>query len=127
MSQENCSSEQKQELPNLQNSSFENLRLIGKGAYCAVYACVDRETKEPLALKFIPQDKTKSICPTTIREIGLLKKLNHPNIIQMKEVQPTSNGLVMVFEYLTCDLKNIMINMKKMFHIYGYKNACLRY
>jgi len=36
----------------------------------------------------------------SLREIKALRKLNHPNIVKMKEVIRVNNDLYLVFEYM---------------------------
>ena len=36
----------------------------------------------------------------TLREIKALRKLNHPNIVKLKEVIRVNNDLYLVFEYM---------------------------
>ena len=36
----------------------------------------------------------------SLREIKVLRKLNHPNIVKMKEVIRVNNDLYLVFEYM---------------------------
>lgn len=45
---------------------------------------------------------------TAIREIALLKELNHRNVVQLFEVFCKPGKLVLVFEYLDSDLKKFM-------------------
>merc|ERR550537_1849053 len=45
---------------------------------------------------------------TTIREIALLKELQHPNIVSLCDVIHTEKKLTLVFEYLDQDLKKLL-------------------
>ena len=45
---------------------------------------------------------------TAIREIALLKELEHKNVVQLLDVVHADDKLYMVFEYLNCDLKKHM-------------------
>ncbi len=43
-----------------------------------------------------------------MREIALLKELEHPNVVQLLDVVHAEDKLYMVFEYLNMDLKKHM-------------------
>ena len=66
---------------------YERLDQIGEGTYGQVYLARDRETGEMVALKKIRMENEKEGFPiTAIREIKLLKLLNHENVIRLKEI-----------------------------------------
>lgn len=66
---------------------FEKLNRIGEGTYGTVYRARDKRNKEIVALKKIKMNIEKDGMPlTALREINLLKTLDHPNIVQLKEV-----------------------------------------
>jgi len=52
-----------------------------------------------VALKKIKKME-EGISSTTIREISILKELNHPNIVKLIEVLPYKNTHAMIFEYV---------------------------
>lgn len=68
-----------------QLSNFEKKEIIGRGAYGEVYKAVDRRTKETVALKkvLIEMD-TEGFPSSSIREISLLREINHKNIISYR-------------------------------------------
>ncbi|CAI9106655.1 OLC1v1005858C1 [Oldenlandia corymbosa var. corymbosa] len=91
---------------------FEKPELIGEGTYGQVYRAKEIETGEIVALKKIRMDSEKEGFPiTAIREIKILKELNHDNIIKLKEmvISPgPDNGIYMVFEYMDHDLTGLL-------------------
>lgn len=60
--------------------------LLDKGAYGKVFKGVDQETQEAVAIKNIELSGTFEQARRDItqlkKEISLLKKLNHPNIVK---------------------------------------------
>jgi protein kinase len=50
-----------------------------------------------------------------LREVQTLRKLNHPNIIKLKEVIRENNELFFVFEYMDANLYQIMKDRDKPF------------
>nr|CAD1826347.1 unnamed protein product [Ananas comosus var. bracteatus] len=104
---------------------FEKLEQIGEGTYGQVYMARETKTGEIVALKKIRMDNEREGFPiTAIREIKILKKLHHQNVIQLKEIV-TSPGpekdeqgkpaegnkykgsIYMVFEYMDHDLTGL--------------------
>lgn len=61
---------------------------IGEGTYGEVFLASPKEDKtDRVALKKIRMDNEKEGFPiTAIREIKLLKSLNHPNVIRLREI-----------------------------------------
>ncbi|KAK2441646.1 Cyclin-dependent kinase C-2, variant 2 [Trifolium repens] len=103
---------------------FEKLEQIGEGTYGQVYMAREIETGEIVALKKIRMDNEREGFPiTAIREIKILKKLHHENVIKLKEIvtspgpekddqgRPDGNkykgGIYMVFEYMDHDLTGL--------------------
>lgn len=72
---------------------FERQEQVGEGTYGQVYKAVDAETRELVALKKIRMDneKKEGFPITAIREIKILKKLHHRNVVRLKEIV-TSKG-----------------------------------
>eukprot|EP00897_Mesotaenium_endlicherianum_P007516 jgi/Mesen1/6793/ME000035S06176 len=83
---------------------FEKLEQIGEGTYGQVYMAKEKATGEIVALKKVRMDNEKEGFPiTAIREIKILKKLKHPNVINLKEIVT----IYMVFEYMDHDLTGL--------------------
>lgn len=88
-------------------SGFTNL--WWKGTYGIVYKAQNKITGEIVALKRIRLDNEEEGVPcTAIREISLLKELEHPNIVKLHDVLHTEKKLTLVFEYLDSDLKKFL-------------------
>lgn len=80
---------------------YEELEAVGEGTYGVVCKARDRETGEIFALKKIKLETEQEGIPSTaIREIALLKELQHPNIVRLVNVLHTDRKLTLVFEYL---------------------------
>uniref|UniRef100_A0A1I7YQZ6 non-specific serine/threonine protein kinase n=1 Tax=Steinernema glaseri TaxID=37863 RepID=A0A1I7YQZ6_9BILA len=78
---------------------------LGEGTFAVVYKAEHRRTKEIFAVKCIKKQWTENgILQCVLREISLLRQLNHPNIVQLKEVIATQMDTALVFEYLSSDL-----------------------
>ena len=72
---------------------------------------VDKTTDEWVALKKIRlESEDEGIPSTAIREIALLKELQHENIVKLHDVIHTDKKLTLVFEFLDQDLKKLLDN-----------------
>merc|ERR1712045_489431 len=88
---------------------YEKIEVIGEGTYGIVYKARDTDTNEIYALKKIRlESEDEGIPSTAIREIALLKELQHPNIVRLVNVLHTDRKLTLVFEYLDQDLKKLL-------------------
>jgi len=88
---------------------FKRLEKVGEGTYGVVYKARDVETGDTLALKKIRLDaEDEGIPSTAIREISLLKQLQHPNVVRLFDVILADQKLTLVFEYLDQDLKKYL-------------------
>ena len=86
---------------------------MGAGTYGVVHKARDVETGEIYALKAIRLESEEEGIPSTaIREIALLKELQHPNIVRLVNVLHTDRKLTLVFEFLEYDLKKLLDNQK---------------
>ncbi|CAN0830500.1 Cyclin-dependent kinase C-2 [Linum grandiflorum] len=92
---------------------FEKLEQIGEGTYGQVYMAREIATGEIVALKKIRMDNEREGFPiTAIREIKILKKLHHDNVIQLKEIV-TSPVLVIAAQVLKGTTKGDLANNNK--------------
>ncbi|XP_061410726.1 cyclin-dependent kinase 2-like isoform X2 [Lethenteron reissneri] len=91
--------------------NFQKVEKIGEGTYGVVYKARNKLTGEAVALKKIRLDtETEGVPSTAIREISLLRELNHPNIVRLLTIIHSEKKLYLVFELLDQDLKKFMDN-----------------
>ncbi len=85
------------------NSRYEILREIGKGGFSIVYQCRSRETGKEYAVKVVdlrPLRLRERFNPSRLkREVDIMRRLDHPNIIKFIEVYEDADHLMMVMEY----------------------------
>jgi len=87
-------------------SRFDMHGMVGEGTYGKVYKVVDKQSRQPYALKKIPiQYDEEGVPSTAIREVSLVRECNHPNIIRLYEVISTPYALHLLFEFLDMDLR----------------------
>jgi len=88
---------------------YQKIEKIGEGTYGVVYKARNRVSGELVALKKIRLEaEDEGIPSTAIREISILKELQHPNIVRLHDVIHTDKKLTLVFEYLDQDLKKYL-------------------
>lgn len=96
----------KMSMSNNKKDRYEKIDEVGQGTYGVVYKAKDKKTNELVALKKIKlQAEEEGIPSTAIREISLLKELNHVNIVKLIDVIHTVKKLTLVFEFVESDLK----------------------
>jgi len=88
---------------------YRKMAKLGEGTYGVVYEAEHVPSKTTVALKKIKIDANEEGIPaTTLREISLLKELQHPCIIPLLRSIYEHGELYLVFEYMTCDLKQYL-------------------
>jgi protein kinase len=88
---------------------------LGDGTYGAVLKAVNRQTGEVVAIKKMKKKfYTWDEC-MQLREVKSLKKLNHPNIVKLKEVIRESDELFFVFEFMEGNLYELMKTRERHF------------
>ncbi|CAL5386340.1 unnamed protein product [Camellia sinensis] len=91
--------------------SYDMLDKVGQGTYSNVYKARDKETGKIVALKKVKFDTTE---PESVkfmaREIVILQKLDHPNIVKLEGLATSrmQYSLYLVFEYMHSDLARII-------------------
>lgn len=91
--------------------TFEKLDKIGQGTYSNVYKARDLLSNKIVALKRVRFDnKDAESVIFMAREILILRKLDHPNIIKLEGLitSRTSCSLYLVFEYMEHDLTGLV-------------------
>ena len=84
-----------------QVSSYFLIEEIGKGASAKVYLSVDERKDELVAIKTIPVENLKKDngLINLKRELQILHKLKHDNIVKIKDFQSTKRNNYVVMEY----------------------------
>ncbi|CAN1237351.1 Mitogen-activated protein kinase 4, partial [Linum grandiflorum] len=90
------------------------LRPVGRGAYGIVCAAMNSETREEVAIKKIGNAFDNRIdAKRTLREIKLLRHMDHENVIAIKDIirppqKENFNDVYIVYELMDTDLHQII-------------------
>ena len=79
---------------------YRIIKTIGDGTYGSVLKAVNKKTGEVVAIKKMKKKFYSWDECVQLREVRSLKRLNHPNIVKLKEVIRENDELFFVFEYL---------------------------
>jgi serine/threonine protein kinase len=95
---------------------FTKTELIGEGTYGKVYRAEDSRSGEVVALKKVRMHSKEGFPLTGIREVKILRQLDHPNIVKLREVVISKkHSIYLVFEYLEHDLSGLTNNYDSTF------------
>jgi serine/threonine protein kinase len=98
---------------------YELLKEIGRGGFSTVYQCRDRLDSVIYAVKVVdlrPLRLRERFNPSRLRrEVDIMRRLKHPNIIQFVDVFETSDQLMMIMEYCPGDELFDVILARKFF------------
>jgi len=98
-------------------ADFEKLNRVGEGTYGVVYRAKDTFSNDIVALKRVRIEDKEGLPLSSLREINLLLKLSHKNIVRLKEVvvgRPLQ-FVFLVMEYCEQDLASLIDKMKTPF------------
>ena len=102
-------------------TNYDKIKIVGKGSFGNVYkAYYKKDTKEQrlVALKMIKIFEEEGFPITALREILIMKRLNHKNILKLEEIlytQPKEankkrGNVYLVFPYMEQDLSGVRMN-----------------
>lgn len=94
---------------------YKVLKQLGDGTYGTVWKAVNRQTNEVVAIKKMKRKFFSWDECMNLREVKSLRKLSHPSIVKLKEVIRENDELFFVFEFLDCNLYQLMKDRDKYF------------
>ncbi|XP_052052906.1 sperm motility kinase 3A-like [Apodemus sylvaticus] len=77
-------------------SQYDILRTIGQGSYAQVKLAHHRLTGTAVAIKVLLKENTEFYPITT--EVGIMKRVNHPNIVSLHQIIETEQNIFLILE-----------------------------
>ncbi|CAF2077010.1 unnamed protein product [Rotaria magnacalcarata] len=92
---------------------YTDLKFIGEGAYGMVVSAFDHTTQQRVAIKKITPFEHQCFCQRTLREIKILSRFRHENIINIQEVMRAQTidqmkDIYIVQCLMECDLYKLL-------------------
>ena len=73
--------------PHLPSNSYKVIKQLGDGTYGSVWKATNRQSNEVVAIKKMKRKFYSWEECMALREVKSLRKLNHPNVVKLKEVR----------------------------------------
>ena len=83
---------------------YDFVKKIDEGAFGCVFKATNKITKEVVAIKKMKQVYANIQTAAEIKEVKVLLKLDHPNIVKIKDIKFFEGILYIVYEFLVTDL-----------------------
>ncbi|KAK8945045.1 Cyclin-dependent kinase F-4 [Platanthera zijinensis] len=100
------------------------IKEVGDGTFGSVWRAINKLSGEVVAVKKMKRKYyTWEEC-MSLREIKSLRRMNHPNIVKLKEAIRENDILYFVFEYMECNLYQLMKDRAKLFLEAEIRNWC---
>ncbi|KAK5777373.1 cyclin-dependent kinase F-4-like [Gossypium arboreum] len=105
---------------------YKLLREVGDGTFGCVWRAINKLSGEVVAIKKMKKKYYSWEECVNLREVKSLRRMNHPNIVKLKEVIRENNVLYFVFEYMECNLYRLMKDREKHFSEVEIRNWCFQ-
>jgi protein kinase len=105
---------------------YKLIKEVGDGTFGSVWRAINKQTGEVVAIKKMKKKYYSWDECINLREVKSLRRMNHPNIVKLKEVIRENDILYFVFEYMECNLYQLMKDRQKLFAEADIKNWCFQ-
>ena len=89
-------------------NKYEVLGVVGEGAYGIVYKCKNKETGKYVAIKKFKEVEDELVKKTMKRELKMLQRLHHPNVVEFQDAFRRKGNLFLVFEFVDKNLLELL-------------------
>ncbi|KAJ0964433.1 hypothetical protein J5N97_029555 [Dioscorea zingiberensis] len=94
---------------------YKVIKEVGDGTFGTVWRAINKQNSEVVAIKKMKKNYYSWEECMNLREVKSLRRMNHPNIVKLKEVIREHNILYFIFEYMDCNLYQLMKDRGKPF------------
>ncbi|XP_052170174.1 cyclin-dependent kinase F-4-like isoform X2 [Diospyros lotus] len=105
---------------------YKMIKEVGDGTFGSVWRAINKRTGELVAIKKMKRKYYSWEECINLREVKSLRKMNHPNIVKLMEVIRENDILYFVFEYMECNLYQLMKDRAKLFSESEVKDWCFQ-
>ncbi|XP_075506002.1 cyclin-dependent kinase F-4-like [Primulina tabacum] len=105
---------------------YKIIREVGNGTFGTVWRALSKQSGEVVAIKKMKKKYYSWEECVSLREVKSLRKMSHSNIVKLKEVIRENDILYFVFEYMECNLYQLMKDRGKLFSETEVKNWCFQ-
>ncbi|XP_077990847.1 serine/threonine-protein kinase MAK-like isoform X2 [Glandiceps talaboti] len=102
---------------------YQFMKQLGDGTYGSVILGKSNETGEMVAIKKMKKKFYSWDECMNLREVKSLKKLNHANVVKLKEVIRENDHLYFIFEYMKENLYQMMKDRDRLFPESSIRNV----
>ena len=89
-------------------NKYEVIGVVGEGAYGIVYKCKNKETGKYVAIKKFKEVDDELVKKTMKRELKMLQRLHHPNVVDFQDAFRRKGNLFLVFEFVEKNLLELL-------------------
>ncbi|KAG2195192.1 hypothetical protein INT47_006723 [Mucor saturninus] len=94
-------------------AGYQKISKIGEGTYGVVFKARQKETNKLVALKKIRLNLQEGVPTTTIREVAILKEVDHDNIVKLIDMIQKDATIYLVFNFSEMDLRRYMDHVRR--------------
>ncbi|XP_017235891.1 cyclin-dependent kinase F-4 isoform X2 [Daucus carota subsp. sativus] len=105
---------------------YNIIKEVGNGTFGSVWQATNKQTGEIVAIKKMKRKYYSWEECINLREVKSLRKMSHSNIVKLKEVIRENDILYFVFEYMECNLYQLMKDRQKLFSETEVRNWCFQ-
>lgn len=105
---------------------YKIIKEVGNGTFGSVWRALNKQSGEVVAIKKMKKKYYSWEECINLREVKSLRKMNHPNIVKLREVIRENDILYFVFEYMECNLYQLMKGRAKPFSEAEVRNWCFQ-